>query len=268
MSKRNKFYEGSEKILYTSPNADTLIQYFKDSVDEVQIDGKGIINNRISELLFNRLKTLGIPNHFIKNVSIREQQIKMAYILPFFVVVRNYAAGRITKNLAIKEGSLLPNRIVEFYFRDKELNNPLISEEHVSAFGWAREEEIETIVEMSTRINDFLNGLFSAISLNLVDIRLEFGHTFDPLSGDLEHLILCDEISPDTCRLQDSRTGEYFGREAVLRGNRDVRAYQEVAHRLGIITEISGGSKLNGEGAKLINITQKVSDIKNYKRKN
>ncbi len=257
MSRRRVVYEGKAKILYEGPEPGTLIQYFKDDTTAFNaekhavLDGKGVLNNRISEFVFTRLGAIGIPNHFIRRLNMREQLIKRVEIIPVEVVVRNVAAGSLAKRLGIDEGEALPRAIVEFYYKNDSLGDPLISEEHIAAFNWASPQEVDDLIALSLRVNDFLSGLFVAVGIRLIDFKLEFGRLFE---GDMVRTILADEISPDSCRLWDVVTGEKFDKDRFrqdLGGITD--AYAEVARRLGIIKDAVETGKvvtLKGNGAK------------------
>lgn len=241
MARRRMIYEGKAKILYEGPEPDTLIQYFKDDATAFNnekkgvITGKGVLNNRISELVMVRLGEIGIPTHFIKRLNMREQLIREVEIVPLEVIVRNIAAGSLSKRLGIEEGTPLPRAIVEYCLKNDELGDPLVSEEHISAFGWASHQELDEIVNLSLRINDFLCGMFMSIGIRLVDFKLEFGRWYN---GDEMRIVLADEISPDSCRLWDLRTNEKMDKDRFRRDLGKVEeAYQEVARRLGILPE-------------------------------
>lgn len=239
MKRRRQIYEGKAKILYEGPEAGTLVQYFKDDATAFNaekhavLDGKGALNNRISEYIMTRLAAINIPNHFIKRLNMREQLIRTVEIIPVEVVVRNIAAGSITKRLGIEEGTPLPRSIVEFYYKKDELGDPMISEEHITAFGWASPPEIEDMVGMALRINDFLSGLFMGIGIRLIDFKVEFGRLWED-----EHMriMLADEISPDSCRLWDVETDKKLDKDRFRRDMGGVTdAYREVARRLGVL---------------------------------
>ena len=241
-SRRKKIYEGKAKILYQGPEEGTLIQYFKDDATAFnnqkkgQVSGKGILNNRISEFLMLRLAEQSIPTHFIKRINMREQLIKHVDIIPIEVIVRNTAAGTLSQRLGLEEGSDLPRSIVEYCLKSDELGDPLIADEHISAFGWASPQEMDDMLAMSLRINDYLCGLFRGIGLKLVDFKLEFGRFFEE-NGDMR-IILADEISPDNCRLWDIATHKKMDKDRFRRDLGEVvEAYQEVATRLGIMPE-------------------------------
>ncbi len=204
MARRRKLYEGKAKILYEGPEPGTLIQYFKDDATAFNnkktgiITGKGVLNNRISEFLMVKLAEIGIPNHFMRRLNMREQLVREVEIIPIEVVVRNVAAGSIAKRFNLTEGTLLPRSIVEFYYKSDELDDPMVAEEHITAFGWANPQDIDDIMSLSLRVNDFLTGLFGGVGLKLVDFKLEFGRLY----GEEDvRLVLADEISPDNCRL-------------------------------------------------------------------
>lgn len=242
MSRRRQIYEGKEKIIFEGPEPGTIVQYFKDDTSAVNnqksgtITGKGVLNNRISGLLMHKLKEIGIPNHFVRRLNMREQLVKKVEIIPLVVVIRNIAAGSISKRLGIPEGTTLPRSIVEFRYKAEELVNPFVTEEHITAFGWATPPELDEIMQLSLRVNDFLNGLFLGVGIRLVDFRLEFGRHYN--QNDEVGIILADEISPDSCRLWDGETNERMGKERFLQDMDGVaEAYQEVAHRLGILPE-------------------------------
>ena len=241
MSKRRRIYEGKAKILYEGPEPGTLIQHFKDDATAFNakkhevIDGKGVLNNRISEYLFVRLAEIGIPTHFIKRLNMREQLIKEVEIIPIEVVVRNVAAGSIAKRLGLEEGTPLPRSIVEFYFKEDKLDDPMVSEEHITAFGWAHPPEIDEMTAMALRINDYMSGLFTGIGIKLVDFKIEFGRLIE---NDMVRIVLADEISPDSCRLWDADTDKKLDKDRFRRDMGGlVEAYSEVARRLGILME-------------------------------
>ncbi|MGH1421735.1 MAG: phosphoribosylaminoimidazolesuccinocarboxamide synthase [Hyphomonas sp.] len=243
MSKKRVVYEGKAKTLYEGPEPGTLIQYFKDDATafngekKAMLDGKGVLNNRISEYMMTRLGMVGIPNHFIRRLNMREQLIKKVDIIPLEVVVRNVAAGSLAKRLGLEEGKALPRPIVEFYYKDDALGDPLITEEHIAAFGWANPQEYDELISLGLRVNDFMSGLFSAVGIRLIDFKLEFGRYFDA-ETESTRLLLADEISPDSCRLWDFETKEKLDKDRFRRDIGGVtEAYAEVARRLGIIKE-------------------------------
>ncbi len=241
MNRRRRVYEGKAKVLYEGPEPGTLIQHFKDDATAFNakkhalIEGKGVLNNRISEVIFQRLGEIGVPTHFIKRINMREQLIREVEIIPLEVVVRNVAAGSIATRLGLEEGSPLPRSVIEFYYKDDKLNDPMVSEEHITAFGWATPGEIEELMSLALRINDFLIGLFLGIGIRLVDFKIEFGRLWD---NDTMRIVLADEISPDCCRLWDISSGEKLDKDRFRRDlGGMLEAYQEVAKRLGVLNE-------------------------------
>ena len=240
MSKRRRIYEGKAKVLYEGPEPGTLVQHFKDDATAFNaekhdvIEGKGVLNNRISEYIFLQLARLGIQTHFIKALNMREQLIREAEIVPLEVVIRNVAAGSLVKRLGLKEGEPLPRPLIEFYYKDDALGDPLISEDHIAVFGWATQNELDEIMTIAVRINDFLIGLFAGAGIRLVDFKLEFGRVWE---GDVQRIILADEISPDNCRLWDINSNEKLDKDRFRQDLGGlVDAYQEVARRLGIFS--------------------------------
>ncbi|WP_336288322.1 phosphoribosylaminoimidazolesuccinocarboxamide synthase [Bartonella sp. CB60] len=241
MNRRHRIYEGKAKILYEGPEPGTYIQFFKDDATAFNakkheiIDGKGVLNNRISEHIFSHLSRLGIPTHFIKRINMREQLIKAVEIIPLEVVVRNVAAGSLSKRLGLAEGTALSQPIIEFYYKNDSLDDPMVTEEHITAFGWAAPQEIEDIMQLSIRINDFLSGLFAGVNIQLIDFKMEFGRLWE---NETMRVILADEISPDSARLWDMQTQEKMDKDRFRRDMGGlINAYQEVAKRLGIINE-------------------------------
>lgn len=241
MNRRRRIYEGKAKILYEGPEPGTLVQHFKDDATAYnkrkhdRIEGKGVLNNRISEFLFQRLGEIGVPTHFIKRLNMREQLIREVEIIPVEVVVRNVAAGSICKHLGLEEGTQLPRSIVEFCYKSDELDDPLVSEEHITAFGWASPQEIDEMTALALRINDFLAGLFIAVGIRLIDFKCEFGRLYE---NDMLRIVLADEISPNSCRLWDVETQDKLDKDQFRRDMGGlIEAYQEVARRLGILVE-------------------------------
>lgn len=241
MNRRRRLYEGKAKVLFEGPEPGTLVQYFKDDATAFNnqkkgtITGKGVLNNRISEYLMTKLGEIGVPTHFMRRLNMREQLVRKVEIIPIEVVVRNIVAGSLAKRLGIEEGTVLPRSIVEFYYKKDELGDPMVSDEHITAFGWASPLELEEMMSLALRINDYLSGLFLGIGLRLVDFKLEFGRLWD---GEDMRIILADEISPDGCRLWDVRTNEKMDKDRFRQDLGKVEeAYQEVAKRLGILPE-------------------------------
>ncbi|MEL7184419.1 MAG: phosphoribosylaminoimidazolesuccinocarboxamide synthase [Pseudomonadota bacterium] len=244
MARRKKIYEGKAKILYEGPEPGTLVQYFKDDATafnaekKATIDGKGVLNNRLSEFFMNGLGQVGVPTHFIKRLNMREQLIRAAEIIPLEVIVRNVAAGTLCTRLGIEEGTPLPRPIIEFCYKDDKLGDPLVAEEHIIAFGWASQQDLDDIVALALRVNDFLSGCMHAVGIKLVDFKIEIGRIWD---GDFQRLVLADEISPDSCRLWDVETGQKLDKDVFRRDLGNLAdAYTEVARRLGVLPANSG----------------------------
>ncbi|MEQ8356564.1 MAG: phosphoribosylaminoimidazolesuccinocarboxamide synthase [Kiloniellaceae bacterium] len=241
MARRRQIYEGKAKVLFEGPEPGTIVQYFKDDATAFNnqkkgtITGKGVLNNRISEYLMTRLESIGVPTHFVRRLNMREQLVREVEIIPLEVVVRNIAAGSMVKRLGLEEGAALPRSIVEFYYKNDELGDPLVSEEHVTAFGWANTQDLDEMLQYALRVNDFLCGLFLGVGIKLVDFKLEFGRLWE--EEDMR-IVLADEISPDSCRLWDVVTNEKMDKDRFRRDLGGVEeAYQEVARRLGVLPE-------------------------------
>ena len=241
MKKGKKLYEGKAKIIFATSDKNVVIQHFKDDATafnnqkKAYIEGKGILNNRISEHILSSLAEIGIKNHLIKRLNMREQLVEMVNIIPIEFIVRNIATGSLTKRLGIEEGTILDYPLVEYCLKDDKLGDPIISREHILNFKWLNLIELDLINEQCLRINDYLQGLFRGIGIKLVDFKLEFGKTKSD-----EAILLADEISPDTCRLWDQETDKKLDKDRFRKdlGN-VVEAYQEVARRLGILHEQS-----------------------------
>ncbi len=241
MKKGKKLYEGKAKIIFSSAEKNLVIQHFKDDATaynnqkKTSIEGKGILNNRISEHILSSLKDIGIKNHLIKRLNMREQLIDLVDIVPIEFVIRNIATGSLTKRLGIEDGTVLNFPLIEYCLKKDELGDPIVSSEHILNFGWLKKEELKLINEQCLRINDFLQGMFKGIRIKLVDFKLEFGKRKSD-----GKIILADEISPDTCRLWDADTDKKLDKDRFRKdlGN-VVEAYQEVARRLGILHEQS-----------------------------
>ncbi|MGC8202314.1 phosphoribosylaminoimidazolesuccinocarboxamide synthase [Aliiroseovarius sp. PTFE2010] len=239
MARRKKIYEGKAKVLYEGPEPGTLVQYFKDDATafnaekKATIDGKGVLNNRLSEFFMTGLSAVGVPNHFLKRLNMREQLIRQVEIVPLEVIVRNYAAGSMAKRLGMEEGTPLPRPIVEFSYKDDALGDPLVPEEYIIAFGWASQQDLDDIVALALRVNDYLSGVMYGVGIKLVDFKIEIGRIWD---GDFMRLIVADEISPDSCRLWDIETGQKLDKDVFRRDLGNLAdAYTEVARRLGVL---------------------------------
>ena len=261
MKKGKKLYEGKAKIVYASSEKNLVIQHFKDDATAFNnkkksvIDGKGILNNRISEHILTYLSQVGIKNHLVKRLNMREQLIKRVEIIPIEFVVRNIATGSLTSRLGIEEGTVLNSTLIEYCLKDDKLGDPLISKEHIYTFKWATRREIEKIDRQLLRINDFLVGLFRGIGIKLVDFKVEFGRY---KNNNKNEILLADEISPDTCRLWDMNTEKKLDKDRFRKdlGNL-IQAYQEVAKRLGILHEQSNVRPLRFPKPKAVKIKNK-----------
>lgn len=239
MARRKKIYEGKAKTLYEGPEPGTIVQYFKDDATafnaekRATIEGKGVLNNMLSEYFMLGLTNVGIPNHFIRRLNMREQLVRACEIVPLEVIVRNYAAGSMAKRLGIEEGMQLPRPIVEYCLKDDKLGDPLVTEEHIAAFGWASQQDMDDILSLALRVNDFLSGVMYGVGIKLVDFKIEVGRVYD---GDFMRLIVADEISPDSCRLWDMETGKKLDKDVFRRDLGSLTdAYTEVARRLGVM---------------------------------
>lgn len=241
MAKGNKIYEGKAKTLYEGPEPGTIVQYFKDDATAFNaekkdvIDGKGALNNRFSEHFMQGLETIGIATHFIRRLNMREQLVKKVEIIPLEVIVRNIAAGSMSKRLGITEGTPLNRPIVEFSYKDDSLGDPLVAEEHILALEWATQRELNDIIAIALRVNDFLSGTMHAVGIKLVDFKIEIGRLD---TEDYQQLVVADEISPDSCRLWDVKTGEKLDKDVFRRDLGNLTdAYSEVAKRLGLLPQ-------------------------------
>lgn len=236
---RKRLYEGKTKILYKGPQPGTLVQHFKDDATafnrqkHAKMEGKGVLNKRISEALFLRLQEMGVRTHFMKSLNMREQLIREAEVIALEVVVRNAAAGSLVKRLGLKEGQSLPVPLVEYYYKDDQLGDPLVSEGHILTFQWSNPREMEYLETTALRINDYLTGLFHGLGLRLIDLKLEFGRYWD---NDEEQILLVDEISPDSCRLWDTRSGKKMDKDRFRQDLGGLmEAYEDVARRLDVL---------------------------------
>mgnify|MGYP006100510519 CR=1 FL=1 len=251
MNKGKKLYEGKAKIIYETNDKALVIQHFKDdatafnALKKANIEGKGVLNNRISEYLLNSLGQCGIQTHLVKRLNMREQLIKHVQIIPIEFVIRNIATGSLTKRLGVSEGTILNEPLLEYYLKNDELEDPIISKEHIFSFEWATKNEINVIDKMSLRINDILQGIFRGVGIKLVDFKIEYGRIWNK-DKEIQEVILADEISPDTCRLWDIQTDRKLDKDRFRNnlGNL-IEAYQDVARRLGIMPEETNISEVN-----------------------
>ena len=261
MNKGKKLYEGKAKILYEGPEKGTAIQHFKDDATaynnqkKATVEGKGVLNNRISEHILNNLNQIGIKTHLMKRLNMREQLVRLVEIIPLEFIVRNIATGSLTKRLGIADGTILSKPLIEYSYKNDELGDPLIAREHILEFKWASQKELDMINDYCLRINDFMQGMFRAVGIKLVDFKLEFGRV--NIDGKKE-ILLADEISPDTCRLWDVISEKKLDKDRFRKdlGN-IIQAYQEVARRLGIIHEEANITKVKFGKPKAVNIKNK-----------
>ena len=235
MQKCEQLYEGKAKKVFKTDEPEVYIVDYKDdatafdSLKKGTIVGKGVVNNRMSNLLFQMLEKKGIPTHFVKELSDRETAVKKVSIVPLEVIVRNIAAGSFSKRFGVEEGTGLKSPTLEFCLKDDDLHDPMINEYHILALGLASKEDIETITDMTFKVNEALKEFFLSIGIELVDFKLEFGRQSDGT------IILADEISPDTCRLWDSKTHEKLDKDRFRRDMGGVEdAYHEVMRRIGL----------------------------------
>ena len=253
MARRKKIYEGKAKTLFEGPEPGTIVQYFKDDATAFNaekkdvIEGKGVLNNMLSEYFMMGLTNVGIPNHFMKRLNMREQLVRACEIIPLEVIVRNYSAGSMAKRLGMDEGTQLLRPIVEYCLKNDDLGDPLVTEEHIAAFGWASQQDMDDILSLALRVNDFLSGVMYGVGIRLVDFKIEIGRVYE---GDFMRLIVADEISPDSCRLWDIETGQKLDKDVFRRDLGSLTdAYSEVAKRLGVMpksaTQLSRPTLIN-----------------------
>tara|TARA_Y100000590_G_C15585686_1_gene964070 strand:+ start:383 stop:1165 length:783 start_codon:yes stop_codon:yes gene_type:complete len=260
MNKGKKLYEGKAKIIYEGPEKGTGIQHFKDDATAFNnqkkstVEGKGVLNNRISEHILSNLNQIGLKTHLIKRLNMREQLVKLVEIIPLEFIVRNIATGSLTKRLGIADGTILSKPLIEYSYKNDDLGDPLIAKEHILEFNWASEDELQYINKCCLRINDFMQGMFRGIGIKLVDFKLEFGRL--NVDGKKE-ILLADEISPDTCRLWDVISEKKLDKDRFRKdlGN-IIQAYQEVARRLGIMHEESNISEVKFGKPKAVNLKE------------
>ena len=261
MNKGKKLYEGKAKIIYEGPEKGTAIQHFKDDATafnnqkKSSVEGKGVLNNRISEHILQNLNQIGIKTHLIKRLNMREQLVHLVEIIPIEFIVRNIATGSLTKRLNVTDGTVLKEPLIEYCYKNDELGDPLVAIEHIKAFNWASLTEIDAINPILLRVNDFLSGMFRGVGIKLVDFKLEFGR----LEKDGKtQLLLADEISPDTCRLWNIKNDRKLDKDRFRKdlGN-IIEAYQEVARRLGIAPEQSNITEVKSGKPRTINFRRK-----------
>ena len=238
MKKCDMLYEGKAKKVYATEDPELYIVDYKDDATAFNglkkgtILGKGAINNRVTNHLMKMLETKGIPTHFVEELSDRETVVKKVHIVPLEVIIRNIAAGSMSKRLGIPEGKVLPVTVLEYSYKNDDLGDPLINDHHAVALGAVTYDELDLIYAMTSRINEVLRNMFAKMNINLVDFKIEFGRTSDG------EIVLADEVSPDTCRLWDMSTNEKLDKDRFRRDLGKVReAYEEILARLQKIVE-------------------------------
>ena len=236
MEKKELLYEGKAKKVYTTEDPNLYIVDYKDDATAFNgkkkgtIAGKGVINNRMSNYLMAQMEKEAIPTHFVEELSDRETVVKKVTIVPLEVIIRNIAAGSFSKRFGVEEGKVLNNPTLEYCLKDDALDDPMINDYHITAIGAATKEDLETISNLTFKINSFLKDYFLKLNIELVDFKIEFGKTPDG------QIILADEISPDTCRLWDATTHQKLDKDRFRRDLGDVEeAYIEVAKRIGLV---------------------------------
>ena len=233
MKKLQQLYEGKAKKIFATDDPDVVLVSYKDDATAFNglkrgtITGKGVINNRVTNFLMQMLERNGIPTHYIEEISDRETLVKKVDIVPLEVIVRNIAAGSLSKRLGLPEGTKLKKTVIEYCYKNDDLGDPMVNEYHIAAMGWATEEEVKLIAGYSLKINKLLSSFLKQSGIELIDFKLEFGKTSDGT------IVLADEISPDTCRFWDSKTHEKLDKDRFRRDLGGVEdAYQEILKRL------------------------------------
>jgi phosphoribosylaminoimidazole-succinocarboxamide synthase len=234
MEKGQLLYEGKAKRLYATDEQDILWVEYKDSATafngekKAEITGKGMLNNKITSLIFEKLQGAGIASHFVKQLSGHEQLVRQVAIIPVEVVTRNIVAGSMAKRLGLEEGTVLKRPIVEFYYKDDALGDPIITEDHIEMLELASTEEVQELREKALKVNEVLIGFFKEVGVDLVDFKIEFGRDHEG------KILLADEISPDTCRLWDAKTKQKLDKDVFRRdlGNL-TEAYELILAKLG-----------------------------------
>lgn len=234
MEKREQLYEGKAKKVFATDDPDIVIVSYKDDatafngVKKGTIQGKGVINNRMTNLCFQEFEAQGIPTHYIKELNDRETAVKKVEIIPLEVIIRNVAAGSFSKRMGVEEGRELLCPILEFSYKNDDLGDPFINDDYAVALGLATREELEQIRTFTTKVNEILKAYFLKAGIKLIDFKIEFGRFHG-------RILLADEVSPDTCRLWDVNTGEKLDKDRFRRDLGNVEeAYNEVFHRLGL----------------------------------
>ncbi len=232
MEKLDQIYEGKAKKVYNTDDPDLVLVDYKDDATAFNgqkkgtIVGKGVVNNRVSNHMFRMLEEKGIPTHYVEQVSDRETLVRKVDIVQVEVIVRNIAAGSLSKRIGLPEGTKLPVTVLEYCYKSDELGDPMINDTHIAALGLATKEEMQKIAEYSLRVNEIMTAYLKQFGIELIDFKLEFGRFHG-------QIILADEISPDTCRFWDSKTGEKLDKDRFRRDLGHVEdAYQEILNRL------------------------------------
>ncbi len=233
MEKKEMLYEGKAKRVYATDSADIVLVSYKDDATAFNglkkgtIEGKGAINNKVTNFMMQMLEKKGVPTHFVEELSDRDTLVKKVSIVPLEVIIRNISAGSFAKRYGVEEGIVFAQPTIEFSYKNDALGDPLINSYHALALGIATKEDIATITEMAFKVNEVMKDFFKAINIDLVDFKLEFGKTSDG------KIVLADEISPDTCRFWDSTTHEKLDKDRFRRDLGNVEgAYQEMMHRI------------------------------------
>lgn len=233
MKKLEQLYEGKAKKVFATDDPGVVLVEYKDDATAFNglkkgtIQGKGVINNRVTNFLMKMLEKNGIPTHYIEEISDRETLVKKVTIVPLEVIVRNIAAGSLSKRLGLPEGTKLKKTVLEYCYKNDDLGDPMVNEYHIAAMGWVSDEDLQKIAEYSFKINQLLSAYLKDLNIELIDFKLEFGKTQDG------QLVLADEISPDTCRFWDSTTHEKLDKDRFRRDLGGVEdAYQEIMKRL------------------------------------
>lgn len=233
MEKLKMLYEGKAKQIYETTDPDLIVVHYKDdataynNLKKATIEDKGVLNNKISSIIFEYLGREGVPTHFVEQINDRDQVCRRVTIFPLEVIVRNIIAGSMAKRLDIPEGTKPSNMIIDLCYKKDELGDPLINDDHAVALGAATYEDLATMYDMTRRINKLLTALFDGLGITLVDFKIEFGRTRDG------KIVLADEVSPDTCRLWDKKTNEKLDKDRFRRDLGKVReAYEEILARL------------------------------------
>ena len=233
MKKLEQLYEGKAKKVFATDDPGVVLVEYKDDATAFNglkkgtIQGKGVINNRVTNFLMQMLEKNGIPTHYIEEISDRETLVKKVTIVPLEVIVRNIAAGSLSKRLGLPEGTKLKKTVLEYCYKNDDLGDPMVNEYHIAAMGWVSDEDLQKIAEYSFKINQLLSAYLKDLNIELIDFKLEFGKTQDG------QLVLADEISPDTCRFWDSTTHEKLDKDRFRRDLGGVEdAYQEIMKRL------------------------------------